>query len=88
MLAQFPAHFPKLAPLLRLRSHAASLLLSPDGARMSSDERARLTSRAHVLTPVRACWLAVRTSVQHSGRVHERLMAASALEPSLLRQLG
>ena len=97
MLAQFQRHFPALAAMLRFHELSTPLthqhyVRSPDGAMYGIEMSAqRLASPAlNVRTPVPGLLLAGQ-DVSGAGiqaACMSGLMAAAALEPSLLRRLG
>ncbi len=97
MLAQFRRHFPKLAPMLRYHELSTPVtqqryVRSPDGAMYGIEMSAqRLASPAlNVRTPVPGLLLAGQ-DVSGAGiqaSCMSGMMAAAALEPALLRQLG
>ena len=97
MLAQFRRHFPAPAPMLRFHELSTPVarqhfVRSPDGAMYGSEMSAqRLSSDAlDVHTPAPGLLLA-RQDVSGPGiqaACMSGLMAAAAIEPSLLRRLG
>lgn len=96
MLAQFCRHFPALAPLIRFHELSTPLsqqryLHSPDGAMYGMEMTAnRLTTPSlRVRTPVHGLLLAGQdvTGPGVAGTFMGGLMAAAAIEPTLLRQL-
>lgn len=97
MLAQFGAHFPALASMLRFHELSTPVtqqhfVRSPDGAMYGIEMSAqRLASPAlNVRTPLPGLLMAGQ-DVSGAGiqaACMSGLMAAAALEPSLLRQLG
>ena len=97
MLAQFRRHFPALAPMLRFHELATPVtqkhyVRSPDGAMYGIEMSAqRLASQAlDVRTPVPGLLLAGQ-DVSGPGiqaACMSGLLAAAAIEPSLLRRLG
>lgn len=97
MLAQFQRHFPALAPMLRFHELSTPVtqqhyVRAPDGAMYGIEMSAqRLASPAlSVRTPVPGLLLAGQ-DVSGAGiqaACMSGLLAAAALEPSLLRQLG
>jgi all-trans-retinol 13,14-reductase len=97
MLAQFKRHFPALAPMVRLTELATPLtqrrfVRSPDGAMLGIEMSAeRLTTAAlRVRTPVPGLLLAGQDVAMPGveGAFMGGLMAAAAIEPALLRQMG
>ena len=97
MLAQFRRHFPTLAPLLRFHELSTPVtqqhyVRSPEGAMYGIEMSAqRLASPAlNVRTPVPGLLLAGQ-DVSGAGiqaSFMSGMLAAAALEPTLLRQLG
>jgi all-trans-retinol 13,14-reductase len=97
LLAQFARHFPALAPMVRLHELSTPVtqkhyVRSPDGAMYGIEMDAqRLESGAlNVRTPLPGLLLAGQ-DVSGAGvpaAAMSGLMAAAALEPALLRQLG
>jgi len=97
MLAQFKRHFPALAPMVRMSELSTPLtqrrfVRSPDGAMLGIEMSAeRLTTPTlRVRTPVPGLLLAGQdvASPGVEGAFMGGLMAAAAIEPALLRQMG
>jgi all-trans-retinol 13,14-reductase len=97
MLAQFKRHFPTLAPMVRFHELSTPItqqrfVRTPDGAMYGMEMSARrLASPAlQVRTPVPGLLLAGQdiTGAGIQAASMSGLMAAAAVEPALLRQLG